>query len=47
MIKLILFTMLLNVEDIQYVLPAEVKTEASRKRKKGIRGRNRGGNGLR
>tara|TARA_Y100000310_G_scaffold8275_1_gene8869 strand:- start:246 stop:389 length:144 start_codon:yes stop_codon:yes gene_type:complete len=47
MIKLILFTVLLNAEEIQAVLPDDTKIEASRKRGKGNRGRRRGGSGLR
>ena len=46
MIKILLLTTILNMNEI-YAIPAEEKTEASRKRGKGKRGRKRGGNGLR
>tara|TARA_R100000501_G_scaffold11333_1_gene21484 strand:+ start:437 stop:577 length:141 start_codon:yes stop_codon:yes gene_type:complete len=46
MIKLLLFTALLNTTEIQALPPDTTKIEA-RKRGKGQRGRRRGGNGLR
>ena len=47
MIKLILFTVLLNTEEIQVVSPSDTKIEVNRKRGKGQKGRRRGGSGLR
>jgi len=46
MIKLLLFTALLNTTEIQALPPDTTKIEA-RKRGKGQRGRRRGGGGLR
>ena len=46
MIKLIVFSVLLNTGEIQALPPDDTKIEA-RKRKKGQRGRRRGGSGLR
>ena len=46
MIKLIVFSVLLNAGDIQALPPDTTKIEA-RKRGKGQRGRKRGGGGLR
>ena len=46
MIKLLLFTTLINVGEIQAIIPEEPKIEA-RKRGKGQKGRRRGGSGLR
>ena len=46
MIKLLLFTTLLNATEIQALPPDPMKIEA-RKRGKGQKGRKRGGNGLR
>ena len=45
MIKLILLSALLNTE-ITALPPEDTKTEASRRRGKGNRGRRRGGSGL-
>ena len=49
MIKLIVFSVLFNVNDSNIVVmpPDPVKVEAGRKRGKGKRGKRRGGNGLR
>ena len=46
MIKLIVFSVLLNAGEMQALLPDDTKIEA-RKRGKGQRGRRRGGSGLR
>ena len=46
MIKLIVFSALLNTGEIHVVIPDDTKIEA-RKRGKGQRGRRRGGSGLR
>ena len=46
MIKLLLFTTLLNTTEVQALVPDPVKIEA-RKRGKGQKGRKRGGGGLR
>ena len=46
MIKLLVFTTLLNATEIQALPPDTTKIEA-RKRGKGQKGRRRGGNGLR
>ena len=46
MIKLIVFSVLLNAGEIHVVMPDDTKIEA-RKRGKGQRGRRRGGSGLR
>ena len=46
MIKLLLFTTLINVGEVQAIIPEEPKIEA-RKRGKQNRGRKRGGGGLR
>jgi|TARA_R100000501_G_C2593812_1_gene92957 hypothetical protein len=46
MIKLLVFTTLLNATEIQALPPDPVKIEA-RKRGKGQKGRRRGGGGLR
>ena len=47
MIKLIVFSVLLNAGEIQATLPDDTKIEAGRKRGKGNRGKRRGGSGLR
>ena len=48
MLKLIIFSVLLNAGDIQALPPEDpIKIEAGRKRGKGQRGRRRGGSGLR
>ena len=47
MIKLIVFSALLNTGDIYALPPEGTKIEAGRKRGKGKKGRRRGGNGLR
>ena len=47
MIKLIVFSVLLNTGDIYAMPPKDTKIEAGRKRGKGQRGRKRGGGGLR
>ena len=47
MIKLIVFSVLLNTGDIYAMPPEDTKIEAGRKRGKGQRGRKRGGGGLR
>ena len=47
MIKLIVFSVLLNVGEIHALPPEDTKIEAGRKRGKGKRGRRRGGSGLR
>ena len=47
MIKLLLFTTLLNASEIQALPPKDTKIEAGRKRGKQNRGRKRGGGGLR
>ena len=47
MIKLIVFSALLNVGEIHAMPPDDAKIEAGRKRGKGQRGRRRGGSGLR
>ena len=47
MIKLIVFSVLLNTGDIYAMPPEDTKIEASRKRGKQNRGRRRGGGGLR
>ena len=46
MIKLILLSVLLNTGEITALLPEDTKTEASRRRGKGHKGRRRGGSGL-
>jgi hypothetical protein len=46
MIKLLIFSALLNATEIQALPPDTVKVEA-RKRGKGSKGRRRGGSGLR
>ena len=46
MIKLIVFSVLLNTGEMHAVIPDDTKIERSR-RGKGQRGRKRGGNGLR
>ena len=46
MIKLIVFSVLLNAGEIQAIIPDGTKIEA-RKRGKGQKGRRRGGRGLR
>ena len=46
MIKLIIFSALLNTGEIQAVMPDDTKIEA-RRRNKGNKKRRRGGNGLR
>ena len=47
MIKLIVFSVLLNVGEMHALPPEDTKIEAGRKRGKGKRGRRRGGSGLR
>ena len=47
MIKLIVFSVLLNAGEIQAVIPDGTKIEARKRSGKGQRGRRRGGNGLR
>ena len=47
MIKLIVFSVLLNVGEIHALPPEYTKIEAGRKRGKGQKGRRRGGSGLR
>ena len=47
MIKLLLFTALLNTHEVQALPPKDTKIEAGRKRGKQNRGRRRGGGGLR
>ena len=47
MIKLIVFSVLLNTGEIHVVMPDDTKIEAGRKRGKGQKGRKRGGSGLR
>ena len=47
MIKLIVFSVLLNAGEIQALPPEDTKIEARRKRGKDQRGRRRGGGGLR
>ena len=47
MIKLIVFSVLLNVGEIHALPPEDTKIEAGRKRGKGQKGRRRGGSGLR
>jgi len=47
MIKLIVLSVLLNTGEMHAIIPDSTKTEASRKRGKGQRGRRRGGSGLR
>ena len=47
MVKLIVLSVLLNTGEIVALPPEDTKTEASRKRGKGQRGRRRGGGGLR
>ena len=47
MIKLIIFSALLNTGEMHATLPEDTKIEAGRKRGKGQRGRKRGGSGLR
>ena len=47
MIKLIVFSVLLNTGEIAAMPPDDTKIEAGRKRGKGNRGKRRGGSGLR
>ena len=47
MIKLIILSALLNTGEITALPPEGTKTEASRRRGKGHKGRRRGGSGLR
>ena len=47
MIKLIVFSVLLNTGEIQAIIPDGTKIEARKRGGKGQRGRRRGGNGLR
>ena len=47
MIKLIVFSVLLNVGEIYAILPDATKIEARRRGGKGGKKRRRGGNGLR
>ena len=47
MIKLIVFSVLLNVGEIHALPPEDTKIEAGRKRGKGQKGRRPGGSGLR
>ena len=47
MIKLILFSVLLNTGEIQAIIPDGTKIEARKRSGKGQRGRRKGGNGLR
>ena len=47
MIKLIVFSVLLNAGEIQAVIPDGTKIEARKRSGKGQRGRRRGGSGLR
>ena len=46
MIKLIVLSVLLNAGEITALPPEGTKTEASRRKGKGQRGRRRGGSGL-
>jgi hypothetical protein len=47
MIKLIVFSALLNTGEMHAVIPDGAKIEARKRSGKGQRGRRRGGNGLR
>ena len=47
MIKLLIFSALLNATEITALPPGDVKTEANRRRGKHSRGKRRGGSGLR
>jgi len=47
MIKLIIFSALLNTGEMHATLPDDTKIEARRRSGKGNKGRRRGGNGLR
>jgi len=47
MIKLFLLTALLNTGEINALPPEDTKTEVTRRKGKGNRGKRRGGNGLR
>jgi hypothetical protein len=47
MIKLIVFSVLLNTGEIQAVIPDDTKIERRRRNDKGKRDRRRGGSGLR
>jgi len=47
MMKLIVFSVLLNTGEMHAVIPDDTKIEAKRRRGKGNKGRKRGGNGLR
>ena len=47
MIKLIVLSTLLNLGELTALPPEDTKTEASRRKGKGQRGRRRGGSGLR
>ena len=47
MIKLIVFSVLLNAGEIHAVMPDDTKIEARKRGGKGKKGRRRGGNGLR
>ncbi len=47
MIKLIILSALINVQEIQAVQPDNIKVEARTRKGKGQRGRKRGGSGLR
>ena len=47
MIKLIVFSVLLNTGEIQAIIPDDTKIEARRRSGKGKRDRKRGGGGLR
>ena len=47
MIKLIVFSALLNTGEMHATLPDDTKIEARRRSGKGNKGRRRGGNGLR
>ena len=47
MIKLIVFSVLLNAGEMHAVMPDDTKIEARKRGGKGQRGRKRGGSGLR
>ena len=47
MIKLIVFSVLLNTGEMHATLPEDTKIEAGRRRGKGQKGKRRGGSGLR
>ena len=47
MMKLIVFSVLLNAGEMHAVMPDDTKIEARRRGGKGSKGRRKGGNGLR